>query len=139
MSVLWPYIREKRQMIVDHIGYAVRDIDRARTEFEGLGYTFEESVFDVDRNVCIQFGNNGEYRVELISVMDREKEAPVVDVLKKNGPTPYHICYRSSDLATDIEKLKKKNWIVMIPRARALAFDRSGGYRSYFFITGTWE
>ena len=43
-------------MKIDHIGYAVRDINKAKPIFEELGYEFEKTVTDKARNIYISFG-----------------------------------------------------------------------------------
>ena len=60
-------------MVVDHIGYVVRDIEKARHEFGVLGYEFEDLIEDFDRNIYILFGDNGNIRIELIQTMNTEK------------------------------------------------------------------
>ncbi len=42
--------------------------------------------------------------------------------LSKIGPTPYHICYRSSDIERDIDRLITKKYKVSIPLTPAVAF-----------------
>lgn len=54
-------------MTIDHIGYAVKDIEKAREKFESLGFVFGEKVVDWSRNLSIQFGNKDGYRIELVS------------------------------------------------------------------------
>ena len=100
-------------MIVDHIGYAVKDIKKAKEEFETLGFEFEELVEDTDRNIFIRFGNNGCYRIELIQTMNEEEPSPVKEILKKNGPTPYHLCYKTPDIEQEVNRLKEEKWSVL--------------------------
>ncbi len=107
-------------MRVDHIGYAVKNINKAKTSMEALGYTFEPIVKDMDRNIYICFGEMDGYRVELIAPMGNS--SPVDKYLSKNGPTPYHICYKSAEIETDIEKLKASRFKVSIPLAQAIGF-----------------
>ena len=57
-------------MNVDHIGYAVKNIDASRQAFEELGYVFDPVVNDTDRNIFISFGRLGDYRIELVSPLD---------------------------------------------------------------------
>lgn len=108
-------------MRVDHIGYAVMDIDKARRSMEALGYEFEPTVEDKERSIFIAFGELDGYRIELVAPM---AEGSPVDIhLSKIGPTPYHICYRSSDIEADIEKLKASRFKVFIPLVPAIAFN----------------
>lgn len=107
-------------MRIDHIGYAVKNIDKARKSMEALGYAFEPTVEDKDRNIFIAFGELDGYRVELVAPMG--EGSPVDMYLSKIGPTPYHICYRSSDIEADIAELQKNRFKVSIPLAPAIAF-----------------
>lgn len=108
-------------MRVDHIGYAVKNIDKARKSMEALGYVFEPIIEDHDRNIFIAFGELDGYRVELVAPMG--EGSPVDMHLSKIGPTPYHICYRSDDIEGDIERLKENRYKVSIPLAPAIAFN----------------
>ena len=119
-------------MIVDHIGYAVKRLDKAMKEFEILGFRFEKIINDYDRNLYVCFGNNGAYRIELVSPIDREKPSPVDTYLSKVGPTAYHICYRSDNLDGDIAELENQGFMVIIPPAFATAFSRGGGINRSF-------
>ena len=110
-------------MVVDHIGYVVRDIEKARHEFGVLGYEFEDLIEDFDRNIYILFGDNGNIRIELIQTMNTEKSSPVREILRKNGPTPYHICYKTDDMEADIQKLKFQKWLLINPPR----FAKEGG------------
>lgn len=108
-------------MKVDHIGYAVKNIDKAKNSMEALGYKFESTIEDHDRNIFIAFGKLDGYRVELVAPVS--EGSPVDMHLSKIGPTPYHICYRSDDIEEDIEKLKASRFKVSIPLAPAIAFE----------------
>ena len=110
-------------MKIDHIGYAVKDIEKAKKQLAALGYAFEETIEDADRNVYLAFGELDSYRVELVAPLNKELESPVDSVLVKNGPTPYHICYISDNLDTDIETLQKNRFKITIPPAPAVAFN----------------
>lgn len=116
-------------MRIDHIGYAVKNIEKASVSFEKLGFTFEPVIEDADRNVYLRFGVNGSTRVELVSPM--KEGSPADEILHKNGPTPYHLCYVSDDLEADIASLEKERFKVIIPPARAVAF---GGKRVVFMM-----
>ena len=108
-------------MRVDHIGYAVKDIGKARKGMEALGYTFEPTIEDRDRKICIAFGCLDGYRVELVAPMG--EGSPVDMQLSRIGPTPYHICYRTGDIEAEIEKLKASRFKVSVPPAPAVAFQ----------------
>ena len=109
-------------MKIDHVGYAVRDIEKAKKALGVLGFSFQETVEDKDRNISIAFGKTDGYCIELVAPI-RGGESPVDVLLAKVGPSPYHFCYKSDDIETDIEKLKAARFKVTIPLAPAVAFD----------------
>lgn len=116
-------------MTIDHIGYAVRRIDRALSAFTALGYAFGPVVDDHDRNVQICFGEKDGCRIELVCPLDRKQASPVDIYLKNVGPSPYHICYRSESLEKEIGELSKQGFRLVVPPAEAVAF---GGRRVAF-------
>lgn len=59
-------------MTVDHIGYAVKNIEKAEKQMKALGYSFEPTVDDADRNVYIAFGSLAGYRIELVAPGSQE-------------------------------------------------------------------
>ena len=124
-------------MRIDHIGYAVKNIDKAKKAMEALGYTFEPTVEDKDRDIFIAFGELDDYRVELVAPM--VEGSPVDMYLSKIGPTPYHICYRSSDIEADIAKLQKNRFKVSIPLAPAIAFGNKRVVFMYSLSVGLIE
>lgn len=110
-------------MKIDHIGYAVRRIDRAIDAFKELGFNFCEMIDDTDRNVKLAFGEKDGYRIELVSPLDKEKTSPVDQYVDRMPGIPYHICYCSSDFDRDIEALKRRGYKVIIEPKPAIAFD----------------
>lgn len=110
-------------MKIDHIGYAVKRIDRAIDAFHKLGFVFEPIVDDTDRNIKISFGQKDGYRIELVCPLDKTKESPVDAYLSSVGATPYHICYQSTAFDEEIEDLKKKGFKVIIKPTEAIAFN----------------
>ena len=118
-------------MKIDHIGYAVKRIDRAITAFQKLGYEFEPVIDDTDRNVKLAFGSKYGYRIELVAPLDKKLESPVDQYLSNAVGTPYHICYESENLDAVIEELKAQGYKVVIEPRPAVAF---GGRRVVFMM-----
>ncbi|MBR5758265.1 MAG: VOC family protein, partial [Thermoguttaceae bacterium] len=102
-------------MNIDHIGYAVEDLDNSKKALEALGFSFESAIEDVDRRIRIAFGELDGYRVELVA--PAAENSPVSALLKKVGPTPYHLCYLSENIETDVVELIKQRFKVLIPPA----------------------
>lgn len=118
-------------MRIDHIGYAVKRIDRALDAFKALGFVFETVIDDVDRNIKLVFGEKDGYRIELVSPLDKKVKSPVDQYLSNAVGTPYHICYQSDELDRDVEELKKQGLKVVIEPKTAIAF---GGRRIVFMM-----
>ena len=119
-------------MKIDHIGYAVKYIEKAVRVFEKLGYNFGEIIDDTDRNVKISFGKNDGYRIELISPLDKDKTSPVDLYLRNSNGMPYHICYTSEAIDRDIAELTKAGFKVVLAPSAAVAF---GGKRVVFMMS----
>jgi len=99
-------------MKIHHIGYAVKNIEDSINEFKKLGYiTIENKIVDNQRNVIIQFIKNGDYLIELVAPLN--KESPVTNLLKKQGNSPYHICYKTDNLKKEIEDLDNNGFVVI--------------------------
>ena len=124
-------------MTVDHIGYAVKNIELAKKNMEALGYIFEQTIEDIDRNIYIAFGTLEGYRIELVSPIS--EGSPVDIYLSKNGPIPYHICYKSTNIEADIEKLKSNRYRVTVPLAPAIAFGNKRVVFMYSLSVGVIE
>lgn len=110
-------------MKIDHIGYAVREIERAIISFSDLGFIFGEIIEDIDRNIKISFGEKDGYQLELVSALDRSKESPVDLYLSNIQGMPYHICFQSDYLDEEIATLEKLGFKIIIPPANAVAFE----------------
>ena len=119
-------------MQIDHIGYAVKRLDRAISAFEKLGFSLEPMIDDTDRNIRIAFGEKDGYRIELVCPLDREKESPVDQYMKNAVGTPYHICYQSDNFDAEVESLKRQGFRVVIEPRPAVAF---GGKRVVFLMS----
>jgi methylmalonyl-CoA/ethylmalonyl-CoA epimerase len=108
-------------MKVHHIGYAVKDIESSLPIFKQLGFTLQSKCVDDHRNIEIAFINNGSYLIELIAPLS--EGSPVDNILQKNGPTPYHLCYEVPNLEEAIRSLKHNGWFVIKKRESAIAIE----------------
>lgn len=98
-------------MKIHHIGYAVEDMDKAKKYFVDLGYDVGVITNDETRKVEIAFAKNGEVVIELIA--PQAPGSPVDNILGKNGPIPYHICYEVSNVDVACKEMKHKGWSVL--------------------------
>ena len=106
---------------IDHLGYAVNDIDKSIKLFNELGYEItSELVTDDKRSVKIIFMQRGNLKIELISPIN--ENSPINNYLKKNGNIPYHICYIVPDINETIEKLRNLKFKLFEGPETAIAF-----------------
>lgn len=119
-------------MKIHHIGYAVKNINKAINEFIELGYCkIGNTIEDENRNVLIQFMEKDAYCIELISQYKLEKKSPVDQILKKNkGATPYHLCYEVEEIGDKIQEFCSKGYILIEKESEAKAID----YRKVAFL-----
>ena len=109
-------------MKIHHIGYAVNNIEDSLNEFKKLGYKcVENKIVDKKRKVIIQFIKNGDYSIELVAPLG--KESPVTNLLKKQGNSPYHICYETDNLEKEIKDLDDDGFVIISDLLKAPAIN----------------
>lgn len=105
-----------------HFGVACRDIDKTAEEYSALGYTKGEIVFDPLQNINICFLSHPSMPlVELLSPVD--ENSPVVQILDKNGVTPYHTCYVVENLEDAIKAFKRRRYVIVSKPKEACAIE----------------
>ena len=113
---------------VDHIGYLVKDLDRAAAAFAELGFVPVTDVIRDDmpdsagaaRNVLLRFLENAGTVVELVAPLGEDSH--VYERLRTCGEGPYHICYAVEDLAAQMEKMRAQKWMILRRPSPAVAF-----------------
>ena len=104
---------------IHHIGYLVKNIDKALLRFEELGYNAQsEPVYDEGRQADIVFLKKDGYCIELVCP---HKNSDIYSLLKKTGNSPYHICYAADDLDAETARLEDMGYTVFIGRTAAPA------------------
>ena len=106
-----------------HIGVATNNIALTAQQYSIFGYEiFSETIFDPIQNVYIAFmEKEGSPRVELVAPVN--KNSPILNIIKKNGTSPYHFCYEVEDISKEVERLKKQKFILISKIVPAVAFD----------------
>ena len=99
-------------MIIHHVGFLTKNLKKSESEFLALGFEIEkEAKFDHIRKVNISFLINNGYRVELIEPAG--KDSPLYPLLKHYKNTPYHFCYESENIDSDMRILPEKGFFIM--------------------------
>lgn len=133
---------------IDHIGYAVEDMDKAKNVFAAMGFDFTDNRVDEFRHVLVSVGEmnsafcleeplndkkknaensplssyRGGWKVELLSPIEGQK-SPIDGYLSKIGNTPYHICYQVSDIEMAVTELQERGFTLISPSAPSLPLD----------------
>ena len=92
---------------IDHIGIAVRSIEKASELFSnllGLKVTGEERV--EGQKVKVAFLPLGDSELELLE--STEPEGPIARFIEKKGEGIHHIAFRVDNIEKTLEKLKKE-------------------------------
>lgn len=120
-------------MRIHHIGYLVKNIEKAINVFNIIGYIIEkETVYDDVRKIKICFMTKDNYRIELIS--PSTNDSVVSNLIKKYNNTPYHICYESDYFEEDLENLCNKGFVKIDNPCKAIAIDNK---RVVFLMSST--
>lgn len=112
---------------IDHIGIAVRDIDKALNIYKGIfGLELEKIELVEDQKVKIAFLPIGSSKLELLEPVD--PESPVFNYIEKNGEGIQHIAFTVNDIEKVLKKLKQ-NRIKLIDETPRLG---AGGVKIAF-------
>lgn len=92
-------------MTIHHIGYLVKNIEKAQEHFKVLGFCpVSEVVYDSYRDVDIIFMEKDGYVIELVS--PKSENSVVAKLIKTYKNAPYHICYEVDDMKEELQKLE---------------------------------
>lgn len=94
---------------IDHIGYAVRDIQTTAAPYLAAGWTMSE-IFDeqVQRAKIAFLKRDGFPTIELVAPL--EGKSPVDRFLAHGGVQPYHICYVVENVMEAVEDLHEEGF-----------------------------
>ena len=99
-------------LTIHHIGYLVKNIEKATAQFESLGYSIiNEKCYDDYRKVDIVFLEKDGYIVELVSPVS--EESVVWGLMGRYKNSPYHICYEAEDITAAAEALASQGFVAI--------------------------
>lgn len=107
-----------------HIGYVTDNIEATAEIFkQNMGYELSPIVEDDIQRTYIAFLTKaGEPTIELVAPID--EKSSVNKKLKKNGVSPYHVCYEVVDINQTFDDLtEKQGFIPLFRPVEAKAFD----------------
>lgn len=107
---------------IDHIGYAVQDIQKTAQYYVDGGWNLSEIYDENIQNTKIAFLTKlGMPTIELVSPLNGE--SPVDNVLKRSGVAPYHICYVVDDMMAAVEELYEEGFKPLFMPVKSVAMD----------------
>ncbi len=105
-----------------HIGYVTDDIDNTSAIFLKLGYKCSEKVLDSIQNVYISFLHKSDApSIEL--VQPSNENSSLNKLLKKNGVSPYHICYEVPNIDKAYNEMVEEGFIPLFRPVEAIAMN----------------
>lgn len=96
-------------VVLDHIAIAVPDLDQAIRRFcDDLGLTLDGTEDVAVAQTRTAFLPVQGTRIELIHPLDGQ--GPVQAYLDKRGGGLHHLCFRTDDVAADMERLEARGY-----------------------------
>lgn len=107
-----------------HIGIATFNIDKTAKYYLEAGYEKSETICDPIQNVFICFlSKKNMPLLELLAPVD--DTSPISKTLSKSGVTPYHFCYKVTNIEEAAERLKKIKFIPLSKSVKAIAINNN--------------
>jgi methylmalonyl-CoA/ethylmalonyl-CoA epimerase len=106
-----------------HIGVATNNIELTTKYYNNFGYKQSTELFlDTIQNVYILFLEKPNSPcIELVAPVNQD--SPILNILNKNGTTPYHFCFEVDDIVKEVDKLKKLKFVMVSKIVPAVAFN----------------
>ncbi|MEJ5305027.1 MAG: methylmalonyl-CoA epimerase [Ignavibacteria bacterium] len=107
---------------IEHIGIAVRNLERAIPLFEKLLETNCYKIEEVeDQKVRTAFLKVGETKIELLEATS--SDSPIAKFIEKRGEGIHHIAFEVDDLQNKLNELKELNFSLIDEKPRIGAED----------------
>ena len=105
---------------IEHIGIAVKDLEKSNALFESLFGKPHYKVEEVkSEGVKTSFFEVGENKIELLE--GTNETSPISKFIAKKGEGIHHIAFAVDDILSEVKRLKKEGFIVLneIPKKGA--------------------
>ena len=95
---------------IDHIGIAVKDIEKSNLLFEKLLNTPCYKIEEVkDQGVKTSFFKTEDQKIELIASLG--EQSPIQSFLEKKGEGLHHIAFEVANIKSEVERLKSEGFV----------------------------
>ena len=97
---------------IEHIGIAVKDLEKSNTLFSQLfGKTHYKIEEVVSEGVKTSFFKSGPNKIELLEATD--PESPIAKFIEKKGEGIHHIAFAVDDIIYEIDRLKNEGFTIL--------------------------
>ena len=97
---------------IEHIGIAVKDLDKANALYESLlGTASYKTEYVESEGVKTSFFKVGESKIELLEAT--KPESAIAKFIDKRGEGMHHIAFAVADIKAEIKRLEKEGFIVL--------------------------
>lgn len=97
---------------IEHLGIAVKDIDKSNAVFAAL---FGEAHYKIEEvaseGVKTSFFMCGPNKIELLEAT--KPDSPIAKFIEKKGEGIHHIAFAVDDIYAEIDRLKKEGFVVL--------------------------
>lgn len=94
-------------MKIDHIGIAVKSIEKSKKFYEDLGLTVEKIEEVEEQGVKVAFFNISQSKIELL---ETTKEGSISRFIEKRGEGIHHIAIEVEDIEKKVDELLSKGY-----------------------------
>lgn len=97
---------------IDHIGIAVRDLDKAITTYEKLlGIECYKQEVVEEQKVNTAFFKTGESKIELLGATD--DDSVIAKYVEKKGEGMHHVAFEVEDIHAEMKRLREAGFTVL--------------------------
>lgn len=97
---------------IEHIGIAVKDLDRSNALFSQLLGKDHYKIETVEtEGVRTSFFKAGTNKIELLE--GTNEDSPISKFISKKGEGVHHIAFAVDNLSSEIERLKKEGFVIL--------------------------
>ncbi len=97
---------------IEHIGIAVKNLERSNSLFEKLLGTASYKTEEVaSEGVRTSFFKMGQSKIELLESLDTD--GPIARFLEKRGEGVHHIAFAVDDIVAEVERLKSEGFTIL--------------------------
>ncbi len=112
----------KHLIEMDHIGYAVKDIEKSAALYVAAGWELSPIYEEQLQHTKIAFlKKKGMTTIELVSPL--EGVSPVDNILRAQGVAPYHVCYVVEDVWEAVEDLYEEGFKPLFMPVESVAME----------------